>query len=237
MRDQKSQKEDQGSTLTARQLAKRVTKTNPRMILSRIFRPGVSPEQGPAEPLETASGAADTSQPAPLAPPEAPEPPRRRPVLDGLTVELRALNAATAKKVGVTAAVHDKDFVYWYCATHERHTPATGINHYFQDGGLSARKLAELISSLGYGPGESVKLLEFASGYGCVTRHLKKYPSLDVVSSDIHFAAMEFIAKELGGKTLLSGTAPRTFVRPTTLTSCLPYRFSPTCPSRRSGAG
>ena len=48
------------------------------------------------------------------------------------------LNATMAGKVGVRATVHDKDSVYWYCATRGRHTAATGINHYIQDGGLPA---------------------------------------------------------------------------------------------------
>ncbi len=71
--------------------------------------------------------------------------------------------------------------------------------------------MVELISSLGYAPAQPIKLLEFASGYGCVTRHLKKYPRLELVSCDIHVDAMDFISNELGSRTLLSAHKPEDF--------------------------
>ena len=190
---------------SGRPLLTRLRGKTPRKILSRIFRHD-APEGLPAVEVALESVKDPSPEPAPA--------PQRREILDHLTDELRTLNAKAAEKLGVSAAVHPKDFTYWFVATHELHTPETGINHYFHDGGRSARQLAELIASLGHSPQEPVKLLEFASGYGCVTRHLLKNPWLDVLSSDIHSEAMDLIANELGGKTWLSAHVPEEFSAP-----------------------
>jgi hypothetical protein len=201
-----------GAIANARHFLGRVRRATPRKILRRILRPGDS-----SGALQVEEIAPAVPEPAVLAEPVVPEMapvPQKRPILDPLSDELIALNAANAAAEGVASAVHVKDFIYWFCASHELFTSESGTRLYFQDGGNSARQLTELVSSLGYSSERPVKLLEFASGYGCVTRHLRKYPGLDLVSSDIHPEAMEFIAKELGGKTLLSAHAPEDFSPP-----------------------
>ncbi len=47
-------------------------------------------------------------------------------------------------------------------------------------------------------PDRPFDLLEFASGYGCVTRHFKNtMPNARVVASDIHPQAMDFVESHL----------------------------------------
>jgi Methyltransferase domain len=137
-----------------------------------------------------------------------------RPTLERPTEEMIEFNRAAAEKLGVTPAIHPKDFIYWFCATHPLHTTESGINYYFQNAGLSARMVADLATTLGYSSKKRVKLLEFASGYGCVTRHLIKDPWFDVVSCDIHPPALEFLEKEIGVRSLASAAVPEQFTAP-----------------------
>ena len=118
------------------------------------------------------------------------------------------------QRVGVTPAIHPKDFIYWFCATHPLKTTESGIDLYFENSGVSAGMVADLAASLGYTNDQKVKLLEFASGYGCVTRHLTKNPWFDLVSCDIHPSALEFLTNELGVKSLASASIPEQFSAP-----------------------
>jgi hypothetical protein len=131
-----------------------------------------------------------------------------------LTEEIVRLNLAAAQARGVESAVHPADFIYWFACTHPSHTLESAIEYYFSGGERSARQLANHLAALGYGGDRSVKLLEFASGYGCVSRHLKKYPRFDLVSCDIHPEAMDFIANEIGVKTMPSVHVPEQFSPP-----------------------
>src|SRR5262249_12403419 len=134
-----------------------------------------------------------------------------RPIPDGFTQEMLNLNQAAAKRHGVESMVHPQDFIYWFCATHPSWTIEQGIEYYFWDGGRSARHLAEGFSGLGLCATPPVNLLEFASGYGCVSRHLKKTPQLELFSCDIHPAATNFISDRLGVRSALSNSVPEHF--------------------------
>ena len=202
----------------------RLNATTPRRVLSRLSRivrsrrnqqlteashaPYAPASAQPAPPLVAeASHASDAPASAEPAAPLV-----FRPTLDRPTGEMIEINTAAAEKFGVTPAVHPKDFIYWFCATHPLKTTQTGIEYYFWTGDDSSRKVADLAASLGYAQhGQPIKLLEFASGYGCVTRHLIKNPCLELVSCDIHPEALEFLGKEMGVKTLASVPDPDQF--------------------------
>jgi SAM-dependent methyltransferase len=128
--------------------------------------------------------------------------------------EMLRLNRLAALEQDVHSSVHADDFIYWFCATHPHLSLARGIHYYFQDGGTSARKLANLISGFDDIDLNSVKLMEFASGYGCVTRHLKKHPNYELISCDIHPQALEFLCRTLGVRTLASSHHPSEFAAP-----------------------
>jgi hypothetical protein len=84
------------------------------------------------------------------------------------------------------------------------------VRHYFDNGLESARKLAHLTAQfLPEVPRPSI--LEFASGYGCVTRHLLNVmPHAQVTACDIHPQANSFV-QGLGFDTVASASAPEDF--------------------------
>ena len=87
------------------------------------------------------------------------------------------------------------------------------LAHYFNDSRKSAERLrAILIHDLQVNASEPRELLEFASGYGAVTRHLLKVlPAFKLTSCDIHPQANAFIERELKVKTIASSALPRDF--------------------------
>ncbi len=190
---------------------RRLNVRTPRRVLSRLYR--LIKSQSSDHLIQSqpaAPSAASEEQPAVDSPPAL----VFRPTLDHLTDEMIEFNRAVAERLCVSPAVHPKDFIYWFCATHPLKTVETGIDLYFENSGLSARMVADLAASLGYTNDQKVKLLEFASGYGCVTRHLTKNPWFDLVSCDIHPPALEFLTNELGVESLASASVPEQFSAP-----------------------
>jgi SAM-dependent methyltransferase len=103
---------------------------------------------------------------------------------------------------GVTPALHAEDHML-------RHffgmSPDGGLRHYFKGGYADAEQLMTTIESLGVNM-ESLRVLEFAAGYGRLTRHLKRLCQLSV--GDIHPEAVEFVRKHCGCKAYLSSSDP-----------------------------
>jgi SAM-dependent methyltransferase len=130
-----------------------------------------------------------------------------------LSEEMVRLNQVAAGVNDVESAVHPQDFIYSFCCKHPLMSLAGGVSYYFEDGALSARKFVDLVNDFDDLNHQPIKVLEFASGYGCVSRHLKKFRHLDVVSSDIHPEAIRFLGSRLGVKTLLSAHVPEEFPR------------------------
>ena len=165
-------------------------------------------------PASVATSTAAEQQSATPADGATPEPASPRPIPDTLTDDLVRSNLAAAEQQGVTPAIHPKDFIYWFCVQHVPPTESTafpGIDYYFWDGARSATKLAEVAATLDYERGRPIKLLEFASGYGCVSRHLKTKPEFDLVSCDIHPEAIDFLTGQIGVQALLSSRVPEQF--------------------------
>ena len=76
-------------------------------------------------------------------------------------------------------------------------------------------------------------LLEFASGYGCVTRHLSRVnPELDIVACDIHPEAISFLKTELRAETLLSRSVPEEFAVPRKFDAVFALSFFSHMPQR-----
>lgn len=122
---------------------------------------------------------------------------------------------AEAGRHAVLADVHPEDFIFGFFITHPQFAkePLVAVSRYFESGAMSAQKLRDVIfNELRYTPDRPVHLLEFASGYGCVTRHLVKLKTnIDVVACDIHPEAMHFISKNLGVTCLQSEKVPEQF--------------------------
>ena len=119
-----------------------------------------------------------------------------------------------AGKWKVSAAVHPQDFLFRFILGHHAFARVDdAVQYYFDDGRRSAELLRSILQNdLRVNAGEKQALLEFASGYGAVTRHLKVvFPAFDIASADIHPAANEFIARELHAKAIQSTVVPECF--------------------------
>ncbi len=120
--------------------------------------------------------------------------------------------AEAARPHGVAPSIHEDDFIFRFVITHpcfEKKSDA--VRYYFNDGAQSCDRFCSLVSRFLPQGTASPRVLEFASGYGCVSRHLKRRTTLDVVACDIHPAAMSFISDKIGLKTLQSAHLPEAF--------------------------
>ena len=114
-----------------------------------------------------------------------------------------------AGQYGVSPQIHENDFIYQFLIDHPQ-IGEKAAEHYFKDGRNSAELLAKLVAEETDVDSEAQwSLLEFASGYGCVTRHLRSVvPNATVVACDIHQQAMDLIGRELGVETAISTSSP-----------------------------
>jgi hypothetical protein len=120
-------------------------------------------------------------------------------------------NRALARKLRVSSRVHPDDFVYQLMARHpEVRDP---LEYYLSDGRISAERLHQVLSQHStLLESEGFDLLEFASGYGCVSRHLPRVlPEANLVASDNQPQAMAFISNELSLPVALSRSDPKRF--------------------------
>jgi SAM-dependent methyltransferase len=125
-----------------------------------------------------------------------------------LDTKIASMCEEAALAYGAKADVHPADHIFWFILNLPYfQDKAEAVRGYFSNGNESARKLKTILADLI--PTRDVSMLEFASGYGCVTRHLRhEIPNLDVTACDIHPAAVDFIRNVLGVKCELSDSAP-----------------------------
>ncbi|MBT8070250.1 MAG: class I SAM-dependent methyltransferase [Gammaproteobacteria bacterium] len=115
-----------------------------------------------------------------------------------------------AAGLGVNGQVHPEDLIFRFLYENPVFkSKRASINYYFNDGKNSARKV---IQFAGEYLGDDIReksFLEFASGFGAVTRHFKNLVgSRNFSSCDIHPAAIEFLQEELGVHSILSADTP-----------------------------
>jgi hypothetical protein len=111
---------------------------------------------------------------------------------------------------GVSPDVHPDDLIFRFLLENPTfETPDHSVEYYFRNGAQSARTLLTLLTQIcGIGEGK-FELLEFASGYGCVTRHLRKViPGCSLTACDIHPQAIEFLREKLDVEAVLSASRP-----------------------------
>jgi SAM-dependent methyltransferase len=106
--------------------------------------------------------------------------------------------------------VHPEDFLFHFLIGNSSFKSINdGVAYYFDDGARCAGKLRNLLIDVCGWQGAPTKLLEFASGYGRVTRHYQRVlPEIAVTSCDIHPEAVRFIAKHFGVEGVLSSSIP-----------------------------
>jgi SAM-dependent methyltransferase len=122
--------------------------------------------------------------------------------------------ATIAARLGVSAAIHPSDFMYIYHlgpdASQWHHTRPKATKLYFEDGHCSAAHLEELVAQLHPEHRKrKLRLLEFASGYGMVSRHIARMTDrYELTACDIHDQAIRFLKEELHIDALGSRTDP-----------------------------
>lgn len=115
-----------------------------------------------------------------------------------------------AAGLAVSPDVHPGDFIFRFLVSNRKFRDRrAAIDYYFKDGRRSAETLRDLLAVLGFENGRPGTLLEFASGYGCVSRHAAQvFPGTGWTACDIHLDAVNFIAKHLGVASRLSANVP-----------------------------
>lgn len=128
-------------------------------------------------------------------------------------VEMAPFCEVWAKFHGVNASMHSEDMILRFLLGNSCFpSKADAIKYYFQTGKDSASNLLSILKEAGVSS-HPVSLLEFASGYGCLSRHLITLPDLiDLTSCDIHTEAISFLSQEVGVKrVILSEHKPESF--------------------------
>jgi SAM-dependent methyltransferase len=117
-------------------------------------------------------------------------------------------NRELARALRVSTRVHPDDFIYHFVDTHPQVDDP--LEYYLSDGRRSAEHLRDVLGRQSkFLESGSFDLLEFASGYGCVSRHLPRVlPEANLVACDIHPQAMAFIRDELSLPVALSRSEP-----------------------------
>jgi SAM-dependent methyltransferase len=122
--------------------------------------------------------------------------------MPALTPEMIAACGPAAKKYGVSENIHPDDLLFW--------STGANIDGYFESGHLAALFIKDVLGKWSGLP-RPFSFLDFASGYGRVTRHMKHViPDAVVTASDIHPAAVEFV-RSIGISAVLSSRVPEEF--------------------------
>jgi hypothetical protein len=88
--------------------------------------------------------------------------------------QYKPVRESAAQRWGVSPEIHPDDFILRFLFDHPSFmAKEDAIQHYFDDGANSAQLLHRILTEICGLDGQRVELLDFASGYGCVTRHLK----------------------------------------------------------------
>ncbi|HEX3862950.1 MAG TPA: methyltransferase [Stellaceae bacterium] len=128
------------------------------------------------------------------------------PTANETNIDLHQKAKSYADVFGVIADIHPNDHMFNFLSRSKTVDEAAKI--YFNGGRNNSLQLMQILSRVGIDPAKS-KLLEFASGYGRVTRHL--FPMLKArryVAYDIHESAVEFIRERIGAEARLSNSRP-----------------------------
>lgn len=130
--------------------------------------------------------------------------------------EVRGMCRIAADPFGVTPEVHIEDFIFRFIYDN-RVFAAKGpaVNYYFSDGAKSAVKVRAAIDRWVVQKQHPLQILEFAAGYGAVTRHAKRALEPHLLHScDIHAQANEFNSTFFGVQTVQSALTPEELVLP-----------------------
>lgn len=125
-----------------------------------------------------------------------------------------------AAHFGVSSKVHLNDYLMhflFFKSIISNNEPAI-LNYYFGDAVNCTDNLKTVIDlshrRLKDSKPEKLKTLEFASGYGRLTRHLVNDPTYELTCCDIHESAINFLTETFEVNTFLSALTPEKFKAP-----------------------
>ena len=116
-----------------------------------------------------------------------------------------------AGRHGVSPDVHPDDHIFRFLIENPCFkSKSDAVDYYFNDGARSYHNLVGVLTETCHlAPDRPIRLLEFASGYGCVTRHAKiVVPGHRITACDIHPEAVRFIQEDLRTPAVLSNRRP-----------------------------
>jgi hypothetical protein len=125
--------------------------------------------------------------------------------------DLNGPSQTFARTLNVSADVHPSDHLFrWQHDDPEWVDKLAVVHGYLTGGAEAAMALKQLIGQ--YRPVDvRFTMLEFASGYGRVSRHWRNVlPCADVIACDVHAEAVDFL-RRLGVQAALSSTVPERF--------------------------
>lgn len=133
---------------------------------------------------------------------------------DGWPAEVHAMCVNASHPHGVLPDVHKEDLSFRFVYDHPGFpTKDEAIGYYFNDGARSAAKVRKIIDEWTGGV-ELLTILEFAAGYGAVTRHATAALAPHTLhSSDVH--ANDFLTNVLGVRSVPSTDVPEELSLPT----------------------
>lgn len=116
-----------------------------------------------------------------------------------------------SSKYGVNTEIHPNDFIFRYILNSKMDI-RLAISEFHDSGIKGVMQLRKLIVDILDVPDNSLSILDFASGYGRLTRYLNKYiPNLRVTSCDIHDEANVFNNQYFGTDAISSTFTPEDF--------------------------
>jgi SAM-dependent methyltransferase len=120
-----------------------------------------------------------------------------------------------AARFAVASAIHPEDHIFNFVFNHPGFPSRdSAISYYFSDGANSAEQFVALLAQHSAPSAQLPSVLEFASGYGCVTRHLALKKSFVLRSCDIHPQANRFVERELDVGCIQSSSCPESLRLP-----------------------
>lgn len=125
---------------------------------------------------------------------------------NNITREANEIAAKLCSDWGIPHYLHPDDFIFKYGM--DRFGIDTAVHSYFHSGRHEAHILKSILEQLCNNK-DKVKVLDFASGYGRVARHLCYFSKKsDVYAADIHPEAVKFMRNMLGINSFLSNETP-----------------------------
>ena len=124
-----------------------------------------------------------------------------------------------AVKYNVTPVVHAEDYIYQNTRS-MLDTPDDPFGSeiraaadYFRTGDYSASLVDKIVTKYHKSASSRrISFLEFAAGYGCVSRHIRKMADrYELTACDIHTQAIDFLKREIDVHSLLSVSDPALF--------------------------